>query len=455
MLLQSLLAIAQVAAPSAEMPSSPPATARALSCLPAGITRGAKVVALSVYSSSTGQTLPFLLAGSNNNAVHTLTVTGHGSGPVVLVVAAYEPILWDLSAVRDRVKAVVASGYYPQAVRGVPSDIPVRFASSVGTFNGSETCARIHYAYDDSAEIQTMAGDTRRAIGVYPRIFYGTYNADRLDMDGPGTAAPRAPDFSDIRASVPLITEDDPSSRARMKMIPAVDERSSGGPRLRIVEWNDAGKIVRDEGGRAPAVTNAARAPSGASELSEPTEQRGGGGLTLLKWLAYIGVIIFAGWQWRRSRKKVADRPAPDQPRPARAPDAQPSGQPIAAASSRFQKRVAELSELAAITDCEPLVVALHRYGREVQNLSRTRFDPDLADEIGAIVESHFEHAIERYRQVRTSLSGTEGERADAMLTRAIERLALRLQELQAEQHHRDVDGVDEAARFIDARHPV
>lgn len=123
--------------------------------------------------------------------------------------------------------------------------------------------------------------------------------------------------------------------------------------------------------------------------------------------------------------------------------------------SSRFQKRVAELSELAAITDSEPLVVAFHRYGWEIQSLSRIRFDADLTNEIDAIVDRHSEHAIKRYRSVRASLNKGDAHRADTVLTQAIERLVRRLQELRAEQQHRNLDGVDEAARFIDARHPV
>jgi hypothetical protein len=450
MLLIPFLALTQAAAPAAVVAPAPPAaaSARALSCLPAGITKGAKVVALSVYSASSGRAMPFLLAGSNNYAVHTLTVTGRTNDPVILVVSAYEPLLWDLSQVSGRVKAVVASGYYPQAVRGIPADTPVRFSSMVGNFNGSETCARIHYAYDETGEIQTQAADIKRAIGVYPRIFYGNYSADRLDLDGPGNGAPGTPDLSDIRTAVPLITEDDPASMAKMKMVPTDD----GGPKLRIVEWNDAGKIVRDEGGRKPATGSAAQ-PSASD--AQYAARRPGGGLTLFKWLCYFGVAVFAISQWRRSKRQQRAWLAANPPASATAPAAPPPSAPAAAPPSRFQKQIAELSEVASVTDCEPLVVALHRYGREVQNLSRMAFDSDLADEVDAIVDRHFDHAIDRYRLVRGSLTGVDGQRADEMLTRAIERLALRLQELQAEQQHRDVDGVDEAARFIDARHPV
>ncbi|MEO6215655.1 MAG: hypothetical protein ABIO86_06470 [Sphingomonas sp.] len=449
MFLLPALAFLQIAAPGV-VAASPPLSKAAessssLSCLPVGITKGAKVVALSVYTASSGREMPFLLAGSNNNSVNTLTVTGHADDPVILVVSAYHPILWDLSQVSGRVKAVVASGYYPQAVRGVPADTPIRFSSMVGNFNGSETCARIHYAYDSSTEIQTQAADIKRAIGVYPRIFYGKYSVDRLDLDGPGNRTSDTIDFSDIRTAVPIITEDDPASKARMKMVPTDD-----GPKLRVIEWNRFGKIIRDEGGPKPAKSSAIAPSAADADYSAP--RSGGGGLTLFKWLCYIGVAIFVISQWRRSKRQQRAGQAANAQTPPSAPRPTP---PSPAPASRFQKQIAELSELAAVTDCEALVVALHRYGREVQNLSRMTFDSDLGDEIDAIVDRHFDHAIERYRLVRSSLNGVDGARADEMLTRAIERLALRLQELQAEQQHRGLDGVDEAARFIDARHPV
>lgn len=457
MLLLPFFAVGTAAVPSVVEAAVPVAATSSLSCLPPGITHGAKVVALSAYQSSEGRTMPFMLAGSNNYTVHVLTVTGKEKGPIVLVVSAYEPILWDLSQVSDRVRAVVASGYYPQAVKGLEPDVPVRFSSSIGKFNGAETCAHVGYAYKGTDDIQKVATDIKRAIGVYPRIFYGAYSTSQLDVDGPGKGA-AGDDFSDIRTAVPLITADDPSSKAQMKYLPSAEDTSNDDRRLRTVEWNDVGEVVRDEGEQKPppSTTRRSSASTGSAGSSGPSEARGSSGTITLRWLMLLALGTFAVWKLRRSKRSstpqsqdptasslVANRLRAHLPPP-----------PVPETTSALEKQLADLLVLAEITDCEPLVVSLHRYGREIKNVSRTKFDPDLADESGAIVERHFDHATNRYKRVRTSLNGKEGAQADGMLTRAIERLAVRLQELQAEQHRRDVDGVDEAARFINARHP-
>lgn len=392
-----------------------------------------------------------MLAGSRH-PVHMLSVTGKESGPIVLVVSAYEPILWDLSAVSDRVKAVVASGYYPQAVRGITPGTPVRFASSVGKFEGSETCAHVRYSYDRADDIKSVADDIKKAIGVHPRAFYGNYSTSSFDVDGLVEGPQSGEGFSDIRAGVPLITADDPASSARMKALPP----SNGERRPRVVEWNSVGKVIRDEGGREGASAIDATSAFAASTPSRPYGRRASfSGISLLYLMALAMVGYFA-WQWRRSKRFAAKPPMEQVTRPhVVSPSTAHGSAPATITATSFQKHFADLTALAAVTDCEPLVVVLHRYGREVQNLGHITFDPDLAEEAEAIVERHFNHAAHRYKIVRSSLDREEGARADASLTRAIERLAFRLQGLQLQQHHRDVDSVDEAARFIDARHPV
>lgn len=453
MLLLSILALsAPIVAPlHAEAPARqavvPPPEGQ---CLPTTLFRGARVVALSVYSAQ-GTGMPFRLAGSNY-PVRALTVTGRGKDPIVLVVSAYQPVLWKLDGVRDRVRAVVASGYYPQALSGLATETPVRFSSAVGTFNGAETCGRVRYAYDQIDDIQGMADDIKRATGVGPRMFFGRYSTERLDVDDRTPGPPDAPDLSAIRAAVPLVTQDDPESRAVMKVLPA----DSPGARVRFVEWDDAGSVVRDEGNREMRREGGSRERRARSSIEAGTmrAQRSGGGgfwsMTVL--LALLGASI---WLCRnlvkRSKANAADAETP----PRRIPSVPAETAVPPAPRGRYAGALAELSAIAGITDSEALVVVLHRFGKELQGLTRTRFETDLDDEITAIVDRHFWHAVARYREVRPGLSGGEAERADKALTQAFDRLAARLEELRDAQHRRDVASVDAAARFIDARHPA
>jgi hypothetical protein len=416
-------------------------------CLPASMMKGATVVSLSAYAAR-GQREPFKLAGSNYS-VNALRVVGHGKEPLVLVVTAYEPVLWDPGAVANRIRAVVASGYYPQALEGVSKATAIRFSSSVGNFDGSETCARIHYAYDSTGDIASQADEIEKAIGRAPRRFSGAYSTDSLDVDGDETADAARQEISQIKASVPLITEDDPANTG-MSMLPDTDRPGD----RRIVEWNEAGRIVRDEGGRRPDpraeddLTSVGRSP-------QPQRIRSSG-IGFIPSLLVIAMLLFGlsrwrGFRWNKSvvsRPGTGDRPqGPEERIPARIRTEKVSPPP-------FAKQGAELLELAALTDLEELVVALHRLGREIQNLPKVAFDSDIRIEVRTIIEQHFEHAIARYRQVRPSLGGEEARHADELLAPALDRLAHRLNDLRSEQHRRDVTAVDEAARFIDARHP-
>lgn len=50
--------------------------------------------------------------------------------PVALILGAYEPSVWNLSWTRGtKISAVVATGYYRQAVAGLPQDVPVLISS--------------------------------------------------------------------------------------------------------------------------------------------------------------------------------------------------------------------------------------------------------------------------------------------------------------------------------------
>lgn len=191
-------------------------------------------------------------------------------------------------------------------------------------------------------------------------------------------------------------------------------------------------------------------------------------GLTPFTWLVLLGSLALwvrrrlraaavAGWTFDRIAQRLVDWAIDRGFARAETQSSTTLGvsqpQPQPAGPSLVEKHLAELLALSALSDSEPLVLAIHRLVRELRTTAQNPFDPDLRDEIDAITGRHLSHAAERYRRVRTTLEGAEAERADALLRGSLDRLADRLHELRDQQHARDVSGIDEAARFIDDRH--
>ncbi len=442
--LLSLFAVS-FGAPYAEVRTAPSADER--SCLKVAPEADAKVILLSEYGGR-GASAPFNLAGGTHKT-HTVAVTGSGREKVILIVAAYEPTIWDLTAVRSRVTAVIASGHYPQGVSGLPKSTPVRFLSQTGReFDKTGSCAWLPWAYKGLGTVEQMAAAATIAVGRHPDRYYGGYNPTGFDIDGGSGSAPRAPRLSDVRAAVPIIKDDTSGiSSFQNDYGPPDDGRIKVADR--VVKWDAAGKIISVEGFE----TGVPRYELERPEAIRPRPIRA----TLQPdsspwaWVLALGVIaILIG---RRRAEDVPIGYSSDAPL-----DTPPLSAPTREArepKKRFpDDQLSELSTLSAMTGSEPLVVTLHRLGRELILLSRHAFDPDLADEINAIVEKHLSHAIDRYRQVRPALGDAEAVQADESLRRALGRLTSRLHELWEEQQHRDVSGIDEAARFIDARHP-
>ena len=414
-------------------------------CLVAASGAGDKIVLLSGYGGR-GASTPFNLAGGTHRT-HTVAVTGSGAGKVVLAVSGYEPTIWDLSAVQKRVVAVIASGHYPQGISGLPKSVPVRFVSERGReFSAPNGCAWLPWAYRGLGNVTQLAAAARLAIGRHPDRYYGGYNPTSFDIDGGPGAVPVAPRLSDVRTAVPIL-EDDPEAASGFQPDYGPPEEAQVKVADRAVRWDETGKVVSAVGlDAAPSSYRSAPHP-----IREVTPARSPSSSAWAWVIAIGGIAILVG-----RRRASADGGA-DVDTPA-APDiAFVQTEPTAPAKNkkRFpEDQLRELSALASLTGSEPLVVALHRLGRELIALSAHAFEADLADEINAIVDKHLDHAVARYRLVRATLGSEEAAQADESLRRAAVRLTGRLHELREEQQHRDVSGIDEAARFIDARHP-
>jgi hypothetical protein len=422
-------------------------------CLPVKLSRDAQVIVLSMYGGRGERAYASLT--DQGHETHLVKVTGSGRGKVALVLSAYEPTVWDVSAIRDRVAAVYASGYYPQAVEGLDRRTAARFNQVVNTGAADRTCRTLPYAYRYTSEILQMAALAGSIVGRHPSRFYGGYDPDRFDIDEntPGERDPRS--TRNLRSGAPIIAMDRYDAPYQYDARYGYEARyraarygMAPGTATRFVAWDDSNRVVRNIGAPPPV------RPYRSAYVPRSPRSSVFSGRTLFWWIVAGAIGL---WCWRRlgameksgedqSEAVVADV------QPGTAPEPE-TGLPVR--TSAAHGRANDLTSLAAMTDCEQLVLALHRYGREMQATDTCALDADLLDEREAITGRHFDHAVSRYRMARPTLSGAEAGHADDLLCRALTRLASRLTELRDEQHQRDVDGIDEATRFIDSRHPV
>ena len=174
---------------------APPLT----SCLPTEVADNARIVVLGAYEG--GLTTPFSI-GTENHEVGSVALAADETGPpLLIVVSAYDPVIWDFRRVPvGRIRAVIAYGYADQAVAGVPAQIPVRFIS-YSTPNPA--CGSFVYAYKGGPELDQLAASVQRISGRAPQSFQGAYGPTGFHLDGKAAPAARLEglDGAGIRAA--------------------------------------------------------------------------------------------------------------------------------------------------------------------------------------------------------------------------------------------------------------
>lgn len=164
------------------------------------------VVVLSMYGGR-GVAVPLNVEGAEHD-VRAVSVTGNGSKPITLVLSAYEATIWDLSAIKGRVRGVIASGFYPQAVSGLPAGVPVQFesirpAANVANGGGGRSPCNLGYVHESMYKIQQQADQIKGILGVAPKRWYGGYDPSGFNVDGGEATAPVVPTGT-IRAGVTI-----------------------------------------------------------------------------------------------------------------------------------------------------------------------------------------------------------------------------------------------------------
>ena len=104
-----------------------PAEPRA-GCFDIPVIRGAEVVGLGAYE---GIEEPSISFADEDHEVGRITVQADpGGNPVLLVLSAYDPVVWDLNGFPPhRLRGVLIYGYSAQGLVNLPRDVPVRFAT--------------------------------------------------------------------------------------------------------------------------------------------------------------------------------------------------------------------------------------------------------------------------------------------------------------------------------------
>jgi len=134
------------------------------------------VLASGAYS---GRTLGFQIDQSGHEATQIDVLVNHPAKPVVLMLGAYEPTVWNISwAEGTRIAAVLASGYHRQVIAGLDKDTPTLISS----YDNKNSCG---YFY--------MAGDGLQLINPLSRRLFDQPVEMVYPSDGKGKAVVGAP----------------------------------------------------------------------------------------------------------------------------------------------------------------------------------------------------------------------------------------------------------------------
>ncbi len=109
--------------------------------------------------------------------------------PQVLILSAYESVIWDVSGIRpELVRGIVAYGYKRPAVIGAPNMVPVKrvwYGAGKEEPDGDGDCGIGHIVFRGGPALDALADDVQETMGVPVRRFVGAYSPAALDFGGP------------------------------------------------------------------------------------------------------------------------------------------------------------------------------------------------------------------------------------------------------------------------------
>jgi hypothetical protein len=146
----------------------------------------ADIVYLGQYGGA-GATLPYSFRGAGHTTKAT-KVVGSPIRPTYFVVSAYEPTVWDFSAISPKMIAGVhASGFYEQGVTGVPSSKPVTLRHVAANNAEDPTalkdgCLDMGYKYQ-MTDAGMIGSKIKTRLGKLPKTALMSYATPFFDLD--------------------------------------------------------------------------------------------------------------------------------------------------------------------------------------------------------------------------------------------------------------------------------
>lgn len=149
------------------------------SCLSPSVAQGARILAVGTYEGGLPVARLATHEGHEVKAV-AIHVPARG-GPLVVVLSAYDPVVWDLRDVpKNRLRAVFVSGYHAQAVAGAGSR-PVRVTTYL---KPNKACGEAAYAYKGGKSLDRLDALVRRVFRRGIDGFTSGYTLKHVLLEG-------------------------------------------------------------------------------------------------------------------------------------------------------------------------------------------------------------------------------------------------------------------------------
>lgn len=239
-------------------------------CLPAELVADARIIALGAYEGEV--TTRYSVPGSTSEMTAIAVTAARKGVPVVLVVSAYDPVIWDFAGFpASRLRGVVAYGYSHQAAANLPKRVPVRF----GTGRGASACGEAMYAYKGGKDLERLVEQVRQVLGKPVDEFQGSYAPSGFNVDGGPLAMPSRT-FATASVRAPVTLDVDSVAPKKEGLIQLIAEGALRRATERdVAAWNAAATRFSPAGHLAPVRSDYLSARNAYVVLRPTTLPRG------------------------------------------------------------------------------------------------------------------------------------------------------------------------------------
>lgn len=144
------------------------------------VSEEARIIAYGAYEGGVASQLE-LVGNRGHDTTEVAVRLETSGGPVVLVLTAYDPVVWVLDpAVVSDIRGIIVMGYHSQGVANAPDDIPIVMSTYVDRADG---CGVYAYAYKENSEFNRLDASVRRMTGRGIESFEGKYRATAFPLN--------------------------------------------------------------------------------------------------------------------------------------------------------------------------------------------------------------------------------------------------------------------------------